>query len=332
MGKIYEQLSLRERMKIEFLREQGRSFRAIAAQLGRAPSTISREIRRNTVPTKHWRGSYDGERADLLTARRRRWDARFKLARQPDLREEVRRRLAMGWSPRQIAGRLAQEQARTRISHESIYRFIYHRSAQKDYWHRLLPKAKFQRGRHGRRGGSSVDRIKHRRSIHDRPSVIATRTEPGHWEGDLMLFAQYGQALLVVHERRSRYTLVFRQPSKAAGPVAERLLSLFRSLPPDWRRTITFDNGTEFAEHHRLAELAVVTYFCDAHAPWQKGGVENAIGRLRRYLPRITNLDTLSPQDIERAVCRFNATPRPCLGYQTPEELFCLSSSVALQP
>jgi IS30 family transposase len=116
-------------------------------------------------------------------------------------------------------------------------------------------------------------------AIDCRPSY--KRRQPGHWEGDLMLFAMYGQAVLVAHERRSRLLVVSRQPNKAAEPVASKLTELFRSLPKALRRSITFDNGTEFSYHHRLHRLSMRTFFCDPHAPWQKGGIENGIGRMR---------------------------------------------------
>lgn len=332
MGKHYNQLSLGERMKIELLREQGLSLRGIGTHLGRSASTISRELRRNAQPTNQWRGSYEGERADHLANRRRRWDARFKLARQPDLRATVRKHLAMGWSPQQVAGWLTRKHGRTVISHESIYRYIYHRSAQKDYWHRLLPRAKFRRGAPGRRGGSPVDRIKRRRPLNERPSVASERQEVGHWEVDLMLFARYGQAVLVVHERLTRFTRIFRQPSKAAKPVIDRLLDFWGQLPASLRRSATFDNGTEFAEHHQLIDkLGMQTYFCDPHAPWQKGGVENTIGRLRRKLPRKTNLDEMTSQGIEAVAKWINSIPRDCLDFFTPDDLFSKNLSVALQ-
>jgi IS30 family transposase len=189
MGEYYGQLSLEERIEIYRLHAGGISRRAIAARLGRSASTISREVRRNSVKTKVWTGGYEPARAHDLAARRRRWDCRFKLERQPDLRDLVRTRLAMGWSPEQIAGRLTRDHGRTLISHESIYRFIYHRSAQKDYWHRLLPRAKHRRGRHARSGGSMVDIIKHRRPLSERPAQADDRQTSGHWEADFMLFA-----------------------------------------------------------------------------------------------------------------------------------------------
>ena len=201
MGKCYVHLSLVERVKIEVLRKAGQSIREIARQLGRAACTVSRELKRNAKPTKQWNGVYGGERAHQLSLRRRRWDCRFKLARQPELRTLVHDRLAMGWSPQMIAGWLALHHAHMQVSHESIYRFIYHRSAQKDYWHRLLSRAKHRRGKLKRRGIRQVEHIKQRVSIHERPQSAASRTDPGHWEADLMLFARYGQAVLVLHER-----------------------------------------------------------------------------------------------------------------------------------
>ena len=145
MGKHYDQLSLRERCPIDLLKQDGLSNGQSAARLGRARSTIGREVRRNSKPTKAWQGGYEPERAHALALRRRCWDNRHKLARQPDLRDHVRDRLAMGWSPEMIAGRLALEEGGTIISHESIYRYAYHRSAQKDYWHRLLPRRRVRR-------------------------------------------------------------------------------------------------------------------------------------------------------------------------------------------
>jgi IS30 family transposase len=138
-----------------------------------------------------------------------------------------------------------------------------------------------------------------------------------------MLFATPGQAVLVAHERRSRLTIVARAASLKAEPTAKALANILEPMPPDMRRTITFDNGTEFARHHRLtSQLGIHTFFCDVRAPWQKGGVENAIGRLRRALPRKTNLDALSNRDIDMLAQRYNNTPRKCLAFQTPAEAF----------
>jgi IS30 family transposase len=323
MGTPYRQLCLTERIEIYRLHSAGKSLRMIASFLGRSASTISRELKRNSKPTKAWPGGYLPDRANRLAERRRRWDCRHKLARQPALRAVVHDRLAMGWSPEQIAGRLTRDNAPMRISHESIYRFIYHRSAQKDYWHRLLPKRKSRRGTLGRRGGSSVQRIKHRQSLHHRPLEALDRATPGHWEADLMLFAKYGQAVLVSHERHSRILLADRRPNKAAQGVADKLTAMLAPLPSRLRRTITFDNGTEFAFHHQLTErMGIKTFFCDPYAPWQKGGVENAISRMRRRLPRKSDLAQISQPDLDRMIADYNNTPRKCLGFRTPAEVF----------
>lgn len=318
----YGQLSLDERIEIYRLHAGGKSLREIARSIGRSASTISRELRRNSRPTRSWTGGYAPARAQFLAERRRRWDGRYKLMRQPALRLYVREHLAMGWSPAQIAGRLRQEHGRTMISPESIYRFIYHCSAQKDYWHKLLPKKKSRRGRLGRRGGSPAENIKRRVSIRKRPATIDRRKVRGHWEADLMQFREY-KALLVIHERRSRLLKVVAEPNREAGPTADRLLRQFRKLPKKLRRTVTFDNGTEFALHYRLEDkLGMKTYFCDPHAPWQKGGIENAIGRLRRSLPRGTIIAKLKKHQLRKLIASYNNTPRKCLGFKTPVEVF----------
>ena len=333
MGKRYEQLRVEERVEIYRLHAAGKSRRAIGAILGRSAATISRELRRNSLKTKAWGGGYAPLRAQALTERRRQRGRPHKLTTCPELRALVREYLLQGWSPEQISGRLRRACGQPVISHESIYRFIYHRSAQKDYWHRLLPRRKSRRGRLGARGGSSVLHLQHRVPIHDRPAQANDRSQPGHWEADLMLFRKYGQAVLVLHERSSRHLRLSRQPNKAAQPVAESLLRLLEPLPPCLRQSLTLDNGTEFAAHYLLTQrLGLPTFFCDAHKPWQKGGIENAIGRMRRHLPRKTDLVTLPPEQLDASVQRYNNTPRKCLRFLTPNEALAYAlSSVALQ-
>ena len=333
MGQCYGQLSLEERVEIYRLHAGGRSQNEIASALDRAPSTISRELRRNSRPTKVWNGGYEPVRAQQLAERRRRWDGRFKLARQTDLRNCVGESLAMGHSPEQIAGRLALEHGRVIISHESIYRFIYHRVAQKDCWHRLLPRHKRRRGRRRRPGGRPAGFIKQRRSITERPTEVEGRGTPGHWEADFMLFARCGQGLLVLHERKTRFSIVHHPVDRKAVLTARTIARQLGKLPQAMRKTISFDNGNEFAEHHRLHKtIGVQTFFCDPHSPWQKGGVENSIGRLRRSLPRKTDLNLITAAALKRHVQRLNDTPRKCLDFKTPAEAFSkLKSTVALQ-
>lgn len=318
MGQKYEQFSLEERCTLSRFSQAGQTIRQIAATMDRAPSTISRELKRNRGTQLGYQPAY----AEQQT-KSRRWRG-SRLLRDGNLQAVVLNRLGQGWSPAQVAGRLKKENKRQIISYESIYRFIdaQIRRTNDFSWRHFLPRGKSKRGWRGRKGGSPVDHIEGRVSIERRPAYIDKRRQPGHWEGDLMLFAKYGQAVLVTHERSSRLLLVSRQPSKAAEPVATKLTDLFRSLPKTLRRTITFDNGTEFAYHHRLHKLSMRTFFCDTHSPWQKGGIENAIGRMRRGLPRKTDLATLCDQRLLWLVRCYNHTPRKCLNYKTPAEVF----------
>lgn len=318
MGRRYIQLSLEDRCSIARLQAEGFSIRQIAANLDRAPSTIAREIKRNRGREVGYRPVYAMEQA-----RARRW-AGSRLEREPDLRRAVLERLALGWSPEQVAGRLARETGRKVISHESIYRFVYAQIARtKDYrWRHYLPRGKSKRGFRGRKGGSSATFIEGRIPLAERPPDAADRRTPGHWEADLMLFSRYGQAVLTVHERTSRLLLAVRPPNKAAQGVARHLIRLFSAVPPTLRRTVTFDNGTEFARHSALHRLSIGTFFCDRYAPWQKGGIENAIGRMRRFLPRKTDLATLPDKRFRALVAAYNHTPRKCLDFKTPAEVF----------
>lgn len=318
MGRGYKQLSLEDRCEIARLQAEGRSLRQMAAALDRAPSTVAREVKRNRGKAVGYKPSYAQEQT-----RARRWKG-SRLERQPELGRAVFEGLRDGWSPEQVAGRLAREHGRKLISYESIYRFIYAEAVRcKDYdWRHYLPRAKSKRGFRGRRGGSAASFIEGRIPVSQRPPEVGNRNTPGHWEADLMLFRKYGQAVLTVHERRSRILLAVRPPSKAADGVAKNLLALLAPLPPPLRQTITFDNGTEFARHRELHRISMQTFFCDPHAPWQKGGIENAIGRMRRFLPRKSDLSTLSNRRFRALLSAYNNTPRKCLDFRTPAEVF----------
>lgn len=318
MGTKYCQLGMEERCEIANLHSSGSSIRQIASALDRQPSTIAREIKRNQSRQKKYQPMF----AEQLS-RARRWTG-SRLERDDSLRQEVLSGLKKGWSPEQVSGRMARQFGQKIISHESIYRFIYAQLIRtNDYrWRHFLPRGKSKRGWRGRKGGSPASFIAHRRSLRERPKDAQDRQTPGHWEADLMLFRVYGQAILTMHERRSRLLIAVRPPSKSAEPVARAMRDLLALLPPQGRRTVTFDNGTEFALHYRLHDLNIETFFCDTYSPWQKGGIENAIGRMRRTLPRKTDLATISDQRFMELIRAYNHTPRKCLDYMTPAELF----------
>ncbi len=316
MGQRYRQLSLEERCALARLHGEGQAIRQIAAIMGRSASSIARELKRNRSKHKGYEPSYAS-----MQARARRWKG-SRLERQPGLREQVLGYLAMGCSPQATAGRLALEHGNPVISHESIYRFIYAqlRRSNDKAWRHYLPQAKGKRG-YRRRKGRGFVQLPGRVSIHERPESVATRKEPGHWEADLMCFAKGTDALLIAHERTSRLLMATVIHSKAAGPVADNLNAMLAPLHSALRKTITFDNGAEFARHQRLPLQA---FFCDPHSPWQKGGIENAIGRLRRFLPRKTSLSDITKNDVIAITRHYNHTPRKCLGFKTPAEAFLI--------
>jgi len=319
MAGNYSHLELEDRCSIARLHEGGQSVRQIAAALDRSPSTVSRELTRNRGAKVGYKPAYAHEQA-----RARRWTG-SRLERDEALRTLVLGCLECGWSPEQVAGRLRQQKAAMTISHESIYRFIHAQIRRtQDYdWRHYLPRAKFKRGYRGRKGGSPVQHIKDRVSIEKRPLYVNARRQPGHWETDYLLFSRYGQSVLVAQERASRFVLLAKPSSRKAEPTAAQLHNWLSLLPPQLRRTLTQDNGTEFADHHKLRDaLGIDTYFCNPHSPWQKGGIENANGRLRRFLPRKADLHQCSPRQINAIARQCNNTPRKCLGFKTPAELF----------
>jgi IS30 family transposase len=256
----------------------------------------------------------------------RRRQRRRKLAADDDLREHVTERLRAGWSPQQIAGRLKREQAggRASVCHETIYRHVYGPEGREAGLFRHLPKARRRRGsRYGRRPrGTPIPR---ERWIENRPAEVGDRENFGHWEADLLIFRrEVGKANVTsLVERKSRFTFLLANEDKRSAAVVAGIAEALRGLPEGARRTITFDRGSEFAGYAALdRDLAVKAYFCDPHSPWQKGAVENANGRVRRFLPRHCEPEALARARLRRLADRLNDTPRRCLGYRTPREVF----------
>ena len=305
-------LHVEERERLAAVRAEGLSLRAIAARLGRAASTISRELRRNALP----KGGYLPVHAEGCYRERRQRPA--ILERDARLGRFVRERLLEGWTPEQIAGWLKRGEERKlgAVSPETIYAFI-HRAGQKaeKLW-KLLPRGRAKRGR--RRARQPRTTIAERVSIHDRPENVQERREAGHWEGDLLICKRM-RPVLVLKERKTRLVLAARLAGKSAAETVAVMMAVFRRLDPRLRSSITFANDTAFARHGLLASAcAMTTWFCDAYASWQKGAVENANGRLRRDLPRDLDLDALGDAELQEIVLSHNLTPRKCLGFLTP--------------
>jgi len=308
----YHHLSRDDRDEIAVLRAAGHSNAAIAAAIGRSASTISRELRRNALDT----GRYSAQVADGAYMERRQRDAVLECDKR--LARFVRDRLTEGWSPQQISGwlRSGAEPGLRALAMETVYAFIYRaRQKAEELWRYLVRRRARRRSLHTR---PSRDTIKDRVSIHERPEYVDDRSEIGHWEGDLII-CQRTRPVLVLHERKTRVTLAARLTGKSAAETASVIMTILRRLDPRLRQSITFDNDTAFARHTLLRDaLGMTTWFCDAYASWQKGGIENANGRLRRWLPKQTNIDNLADEDLQEIIMTYNLTPRKCLSYLTP--------------
>lgn len=310
----YTHLSYEERTLISHYHDNEISIRRIGQLVDRTPSTISRELARNSNKI-----GYNPKTACQRYLGRRQKACKLDLDR--NLKAYVLNCLYEGLSPEMIAMRLktfGELEGVSPISHESIYRWLYRPDQKREKLYKLLIQHHGQRGRRKRvhRG-----KIKDRVSIHERPSHVMNRQEIGHWEGDLMSFKGNRQHMLVLHERKTRYTAAIRLKTKGAQETIHALLTFFKALPKGLFKSITFDNGTEFARHKDITDqLGVPTYFCDVYASWQKGGIENQNGRLRRDLPRKIDLLSMTDQDFEQIMISHNLLPRKVLDGLSPIE------------
>ncbi len=324
MGRCYPHLNLEERRKLAKWLEAKIPVKEIADNLRRAPSTIYREIKRNDYRDDELPQLNGYHAVVAQNAYEERRAVHRKLIRYPDIMAAVRSGFDAGWSPEQIAGRMKLERHPMRVSHETIYRYAYSKDgrAEKFYqhlpWHRRNRRSRGMRRHHGRH---FLDEL----AIAHRPEVIAERSQFGHWECDLVMFRkEFGKANVTsLVERVSRFAVVLKNPDRQSKPVMERLIDSLSPLPAEARRSITFDRGTEFSAWQHLKDgLGVEPWVCDPQSPWQKGAVENTNNRLRRYLPRKADPTAFTNRYL-RSICdRLNATPRKCLGYQTPAEVF----------
>ena len=309
MGQHYKHISVEERCQIVGMKQQVYTNSMIARQLGRDRRTIQRQLARNSTPT----GGYKPDTADRVAwARKLRGS---KISRCPSLQNEVMSSLAIGWTPEQIAGRLRLTEFKNKISHESIYRYIYSPDGKRQKLSKYLPYHHAKRGYRSRKA-TRQSPIPDRVPIHLRPDKANDRSEIGHWEGDLVHFSKQKDMLLTLTERKSRYWLMRRISKRDSQTVSTALISILKPLAKPLRKSITHDNGGEFARHKNVTKKTGMTaYFCDPHAPWQRGAVENANGRLRIDLPRNTKLSNYSDRDLEHLAMIYNNIPRKCLGF-----------------
>lgn len=322
--KRYVRLTASEREEASRLLVEGMRPAAVAHRLGRHRSTIGRELRRNAVTAHSYRATDAQERAG----------ARAHVARKPhsidqhdDLRQYVLSHLRLRWSPRQIAARLRVEYAgddTMRISHEAIYQ-----------WIAIQPRGTLKRElaaclRQGRATRKHRSRMPERRgkilamvSIEERPPEVADRRVPGHWEGDLLVGKRNQSALGTIVERTTRFTLLAPLRSKEAPEVRRSFARKVHTLPAGLRRSLTYDQGKEMAEHAQFTvDTGVQVYFAHPHSPWERGTNENTNGLLRQFFPKGTDLSAVSRREIRKVQDLLNGRPRKVLNWRTPAEAF----------
>ena len=316
-------LSMAEREEISRGVAAGEPCRQIAARLGRAPSTVSRELARNGG-----RGCYRAQAADAAAFRRAQRPKPAKLVLQPRLRAVVEAKLGLRWSPQQIAGWLPLAYPGNtvmRVSHETIYLslFIQSRGALRRELQRCLRTGRAMRYPRGKRLPQGRGQLRDTLHISQRPPEAADRAVPGHWEGDLV-FGKRPSAVGTLVERHSRYVLLFPLPD---GFTAERmrpaLTAAVGRLPQQLRRSLTWDHGREMAEHIQFTiDSGVQVYFCDPRSPWQRGTNENTNGLLRQYLPKSADLRQFDQATLDAIAAELNGRPRQTLGFKTPSQAF----------
>nr|WP_229679097.1 IS30 family transposase [Silvimonas amylolytica] len=301
----------------------GNPIRCIACHLGRAASTISREIRRNGGCA-----SYRAADADKAAWDRAHRPKRCKLVENPALAEVVADRLQRQWSPEQIAGWLKREHPhdeRNQVSHETIYRslFIQARGAlKKELLAHLRRTRAMRRSRHYTQKAEDHGRITDAISIRERPATVQDRALPGHWEGDLLCGSKNSQIATLV-ERQTRYVMLVKLRSKDTGSVVNALIKQARKLPTVLYQSLTWDRGKELADHKRfMLATDIQVYFCDPQHPWQRGTNENTNGLLRQYFPKGTDLSAYTQAELDAVAGRLNERPRKTLDYETPAQRF----------
>lgn len=316
-------LSLSEREEISRGLSIGRSLRSIAHQLGRAPSTISREVHRNGG-----RAAYRATTSDQAAWDRALRPKKCKLACHPFLSRAVSAKLRRKWSPEQIAGWLKRcfpGEAHKQVSHETIYRSLYIQARgvlKKELLDHLRARRTIRRSRHASLKRNGLGQVKNAVSISERPASVEDRAVPGHWEGDLIGGSKNSYIATLV-ERHSRYVMLIKVANKDTNSVISGLIKQSRRLPKELYKSLTWDRGKELADHPRLTIATEVdVYFCDPHSPWQRGSNENTNRLLRQYLPRGTDLSVHSQAKLSAIARQLNERPRKTLQYQTPAEKF----------
>lgn len=310
----YTQLSLKERRQMSAFLDMNYTVNTISQRLNRHRSTIYRELKRN-----HTASYYLPVKAHLK-AQKRRLRKPIKLIVDSPCYKYVLEKLKLGWSPEQISGRMRRLCLSFRICHETIYQYIYRHARETMY--RYLPCQRRQRKmRYARYSRAKYGDL---RSIANRPEIVETRSRLGDWEGDTIRFAQERKAsITTLVERKSRFVLLRKNICSTSQCVMQNIVDAIYDLPMKFWKTITFDQGSEFANCVIVeSKSSCKVFYAHAHSPWLRGTNENTNKRLRRYLPRNTKVKEITQDLLNDLGNRLNRTPRKCLGYLTPMEVF----------
>ena len=321
----YLRLSFTEREEVSRGLAQGIGLSAIARRLGRAPSTVAREVRHNSGKSGY-RAFSAGNRANVRASSRN--QGKSRLTRDDRLRGYVMEKLRKRWSPREIVKRIAAEypdDMTMRISHEAIYRYIYvlPRGSLKTTLIKALRQARaYRRKQKSRNHQETRGKIVEMLSIEERPHEVADRAIPGHWEGDLILGKHQRTALGTLVERTTRYTILVPLKAKDATSVRKAYAKELRSLPREITKTLTYDQGKEMSEHKQFTiDTGITIYFAHPGSPWERGTNENTNGLLRQYFPKGTEFNKVSTREIKRVQRELNDRPRAVLHWQKPTEV-----------
>jgi len=323
-------LSLVDREEISRGLAAGRSIRAIAEELGRSPSTVCREVNANGGPKR-----YRALVADRAACRRALRPKQAKLSTCRRLRGVVERKLEAKWSPQQISAWLASQypdRSEMQVSHETIYQslFVQSRGALRKELHTCLRTGRaMRRAKAYTKGNVGQGQLRDMVMISERPAEVKDRAVPGHWEGDL-IFGKKMTSIGTLVERHSRYVILLKLPNgHGADAVRKAMTKRILTLPAQLRRSITWDQGKEMAEHVRFTvDTGVKIYFCDPKSPWQRGSNENTNGLLRQYLPKSSDLSQCTQRELDAIARSLNTRPRQTLGWMTPSQAF--AEAVAL--
>jgi IS30 family transposase len=325
--KKYQQLTLFEREQIGVYKAMGKSQREIAKLLDRDHRTIGRELKRNDKAIPLMRG-YVGCKAHLAAKERKQQAGKRTRLKKADIRHFVQEQLKLGWTPEQIAAVVSVYFPTVSLSHEAIYQYIYNDFKEGiSFLPRRHPKRFLKQYSRKRQKSNIPNPIR----IDQRPIEINNRHVFGHWESDSVVSYGAQQAINVLVERQSRLVKLRLLKDKTAATNQAAICDALISLPADARQSITYDNGSENANHELINDaLKTVSYFCQPYHSWEKGSVEHMNGLLRRFIPKKMNLDLLTQQQLDQIEYLLNHRPRKCLNFKTPYEIFNLQSSGAL--